>query len=98
MTATLLAPAVLDSAPKPNMPDLGPRADFCAHDHRLGARFVHQLGEAVSDRNTVQGSESPDRVRTTTTGTFADCATAAPTEPSGMPANPPRPRLPTTTS
>ena len=46
---------------------------------------------AVGDRTTVQGAESPDRVRTTTTGTFADCATAAPTEPSGMPANPPRP-------
>ena len=56
----------------------------------LGARFGQQLG-AVGDRDTVQGAESPDRVRTTTTGTFADCATAAPTEPSGMPANPPRP-------
>ncbi len=70
--------------------EVGPRADFSVHEHHIGARFAQQLG-AVGDRNTVQGAESPDRVRTTTTGTFADCATAAPTEPSGIPANPPRP-------
>ena len=70
--------------------DRASHAEFLAHEHHLGARFAQQLG-AVGDRNTVQGAESPDLVRTTTTGTFADCATVAPTEPSDMPANPPRP-------
>ena len=35
------------------------------------------LAEAVGDRNTGQGAESLDRMRTTITGTFADCTTAA---------------------
>src|SRR6185312_15076458 len=43
-------------------------------------------------------SQRDDHARTTSTGTLADCATALPTEPNHVLANPPRPRLPTTTS
>ena len=53
---------------------------------------------ATGDRNRHPETDQRDpdqplpyRERTTITGTFADCATAALTEPSVMPANPPRP-------
>ena len=53
---------------------------------------------ATGTRNQHPGTDQHDlaqplpyRERTTITGTFADCATAVLTEPSVMPANPPRP-------